>query len=159
MFPDLAFYKTNKSTLLLCVLDKMKLHGYSYSMPQVYFEVMLNACQWLHQCAKVHRFSKKLFDSLFNNQTLSYEFSKQINLFSHVVTWFEMGKQELKMTDKVFASDDILQMKLPLVLLRLSFSQINQHFKDWYQKSATKEIEFLIKITNTSSWKDKLSSE
>ena len=39
---------------------------------------------------------------------LSSEFSKQINLFSHVVTWFEMSKQELKMTAQVFASDDIL---------------------------------------------------
>ena len=39
---------------------------------------------------------------------MSSEFSKQINLFSHVVTWFEMGKQELKMTAQVCASDDIL---------------------------------------------------
>ena len=39
---------------------------------------------------------------------MSSEFSKQINLFSHVVTWFEMSKQELKMTAQVFASDDIL---------------------------------------------------
>ena len=44
--------------------------------------------------------------------------------------WFEMGKQELKMNAQVCASDDILWMKLPLLLLKLSFSQIIQHFKD-----------------------------
>ena len=127
MFPDFVFYKTNRSTLLSCVLAKMKLHGYSYSAQQVYFEGTLNGYQWLHKCAKVHWFSK-LCDSLSNNQTTSSEFSKQINLFSHVVTWFEMSKQELKMATQVCASDYILQMKLPLLFL--SFSLINHHFKD-----------------------------
>ena len=46
-----------------------------------------------------------------------------------MVTWFEMGKQELKMTAQVCASDDILKMKLPLLLLKLSLSQVTQCFK------------------------------
>ena len=108
----------------------MKLHGYSYSAPQVCFEGMLNGCRWLHQRAKVDWFSKKLFDSLFNNQRLHSEFSKLLNLLNHVVTWFEMGKQESKMTAQVCASDDILQMKLFLLLLKLSLSQVNQRFKE-----------------------------
>ena len=35
MFPDLAFYKKSRSTLPSCVLDKMKLHGYSEWMSMV----------------------------------------------------------------------------------------------------------------------------
>ena len=49
-------------------------------------------------------------------------------MWPHGLKW--VYKQELKMTAQVCASDDILQMKLPLLLPKLSLSQVNQRFKD-----------------------------
>ena len=57
-------------------------------------------------------------------------FHAVIDLLSHVVSWFEMGKQEFKMTAHIRTVYDISWTKFLLLLPKFSYTKIYKRPKD-----------------------------